>query len=305
MICPNCKKNTPEGKFCEHCGARIDEPAHTAPAPPGKPGGTSSPVSRTLLIGVALVIVICAVIAVVVFLPQAGQKSGTSERAVQYYNEGMQYAAAGKYSEAVASFDQAITLDPSYIEAWNGRGLALYNRGMYNEAVISFDRVLLSRPQDSLATEYRKLALEKLATTPITVISTAIPRPELELVGNFYGTSTNTAQGINRLQFTITPAIGSGPVDVAGMKLFFTTADRGLVILSNGPAATTSTFTATAADGAPLATITSADQAIITFGVDPLPPNTRFDLEIRPPGGTAAHVARTTPASIAATNILY
>jgi len=24
VICPNCGKNTPEGKFCEHCGARVD-----------------------------------------------------------------------------------------------------------------------------------------------------------------------------------------------------------------------------------------------------------------------------------------
>ncbi len=25
-ICPNCGKNTPEGKFCEHCGANISAP---------------------------------------------------------------------------------------------------------------------------------------------------------------------------------------------------------------------------------------------------------------------------------------
>jgi hypothetical protein len=26
VICPHCGKNTPEGKFCEHCGANISAP---------------------------------------------------------------------------------------------------------------------------------------------------------------------------------------------------------------------------------------------------------------------------------------
>ena len=37
-ICPNCGKNTPEGKFCEHCGAvlqsvQVQAPSYESPQP--------------------------------------------------------------------------------------------------------------------------------------------------------------------------------------------------------------------------------------------------------------------------------
>ena len=45
VICPNCGKNTPEGKFCEHCGASVQrtqtfqQPAAQQPAYGQQPAG--------------------------------------------------------------------------------------------------------------------------------------------------------------------------------------------------------------------------------------------------------------------------
>ena len=37
VICPNCGKNTPEGKFCEHCGASVQTTQTFQQAPPAAP----------------------------------------------------------------------------------------------------------------------------------------------------------------------------------------------------------------------------------------------------------------------------
>lgn len=42
-ICPNCGKNTPEGKFCEHCGASM-QTAQTFQQPQVQPVYTPQPV---------------------------------------------------------------------------------------------------------------------------------------------------------------------------------------------------------------------------------------------------------------------
>ncbi len=46
--CPNCGRNTPEGKFCEHCGAQLvaaQQPAYPPYVPPASNVPTSSPES--------------------------------------------------------------------------------------------------------------------------------------------------------------------------------------------------------------------------------------------------------------------
>jgi tetratricopeptide (TPR) repeat protein len=52
----------------------------------------------------------------------------------------------GRFSEAVASFDRAIALEPRYVEAYAGRGIALRQLQRNDEALASFDRALVLRP---------------------------------------------------------------------------------------------------------------------------------------------------------------
>ena len=44
------------------------------------------------------------------------------ERAVAYINRGLAYRATGEHSRALADYDAAIKLDPTYAPAYNNRG---------------------------------------------------------------------------------------------------------------------------------------------------------------------------------------
>ena len=50
VLCPNCGKNTPHGKFCEHCGAQlvaVQQPAYPQYIPPVSNVPTSFPGSKS------------------------------------------------------------------------------------------------------------------------------------------------------------------------------------------------------------------------------------------------------------------
>ncbi|MDJ0536648.1 MAG: tetratricopeptide repeat protein, partial [Xenococcaceae cyanobacterium MO_207.B15] len=57
-------------------------------------------------------------------------------------NLGITLVDLGKLEEAVASYDQALKLQPDYPDAWNNRGNALWKLGRYEEAVASYDQAL-------------------------------------------------------------------------------------------------------------------------------------------------------------------
>ncbi|MDB9305831.1 MULTISPECIES: serine/threonine-protein kinase [Cyanophyceae] len=47
-----------------------------------------------------------------------------------------------KYEEALAAYDQAIQIQPDYVEAWSGRGFVLRDLQRYPEAIASFEKAL-------------------------------------------------------------------------------------------------------------------------------------------------------------------
>jgi tetratricopeptide (TPR) repeat protein len=47
-----------------------------------------------------------------------------------------------KYEEALAAYDEAIQIQPDYVEAWSGRGFVLRNLQRYREAIASFNKAL-------------------------------------------------------------------------------------------------------------------------------------------------------------------
>jgi len=53
--------------------------------------------------------------------------------------EGKRLHNAGKYEEAVASFDKAIEIKPKFVDVWSSRGDALRRLKKYEEAVTSYD----------------------------------------------------------------------------------------------------------------------------------------------------------------------
>ncbi len=54
----------------------------------------------------------------------------------------------GYYEEAIASFERAIMLDASCLDAWQGRGIALAQLGYREEALASFSRAAKINPAD-------------------------------------------------------------------------------------------------------------------------------------------------------------
>jgi Flp pilus assembly protein TadD len=70
------------------------------------------------------------------------------------YNQGLALAQAGDFAAAEVKYRQAIKLDPSMPEAWNGLGHALKKQHQYKEALAAYDRALALRPNFPLAMEY-------------------------------------------------------------------------------------------------------------------------------------------------------
>ena len=53
----------------------------------------------------------------------------------------------GKNDEAVAAFDQATKLKPTWAKPWNSKGWALYKLGKFEEALASFDKAISLEPK--------------------------------------------------------------------------------------------------------------------------------------------------------------
>ena len=68
----------------------------------------------------------------------------------------------GRYEEALASYDQALKLQPDYLEAWHNRGNVLLNLGRYEEALASYDQALKIQPDAHEAWHNRGNALLNL-----------------------------------------------------------------------------------------------------------------------------------------------
>jgi tetratricopeptide (TPR) repeat protein len=74
------------------------------------------------------------------------------ERAQAVYNRGVSYAAAGKFDEALADLEKAIELRPQFAKAHLNRGEVLFSLGQLEEALAAYDRAI--RYDDTLSAAY-------------------------------------------------------------------------------------------------------------------------------------------------------
>ena len=65
--------------------------------------------------------------------------------------EGKGLYDAGKYEEAIASFDKALEIKPKFADVWNSKGDALRGLKKYEEAVTSYDKAIEADPKDAIA----------------------------------------------------------------------------------------------------------------------------------------------------------
>jgi len=68
-----------------------------------------------------------------------------------YIRQGLVYAEQGDYDQAIAHYDQAIALDPDYVEAYLYRGLAYRKRGEYDHAIADYSKAIELVPDNAEA----------------------------------------------------------------------------------------------------------------------------------------------------------
>jgi tetratricopeptide (TPR) repeat protein len=79
-----------------------------------------------------------------------------------WYNRGYALGNLGRLEEAIASYDQALAFQPDLHQAWNNRGYALRNLGRLEEAIASYDQALAFQPDLHQAWNNRGNALRNL-----------------------------------------------------------------------------------------------------------------------------------------------
>jgi tetratricopeptide (TPR) repeat protein len=100
------------------------------------------------------------------------------ETAEDWYNKGLVDKVERRLEEAVQCYDKALELDPKYVQAWYGKGDALYIMGrcgkvvvdleealvlaFLEEALLCFDKALELDPQNKVAQERKQQTLKAI-----------------------------------------------------------------------------------------------------------------------------------------------
>ena len=113
--------------------------------------------------------IICGIILLVMLVCPTG--AADDNQVSQYYNEGLNYFNHGQYSEALASLDKAIAIDPYYANIWNLRGGALMELGRNTESLTSYDKALALNQSHEKAWFNRGLVLYRLGRNSDAIVS--------------------------------------------------------------------------------------------------------------------------------------
>lgn len=74
-----------------------------------------------------------------------------SDERMQHYKEGMSRFGQGQHEEAIASFDQALAIDPDWTEALHGKAMAQMQAGKLDDAIATGKRIVELDPEDAFA----------------------------------------------------------------------------------------------------------------------------------------------------------
>ncbi|MBT9317646.1 tetratricopeptide repeat protein [Leptothoe spongobia] len=66
-----------------------------------------------------------------------------------FYNRGIALTKLGRYEEAIESYDKAIELDPNISDFWHNKAIAFFLLGRYEKAIVSGDKALQLKPEDN------------------------------------------------------------------------------------------------------------------------------------------------------------
>jgi len=131
----------------------------------------------------------------------------------------------------------------------------------------------------------------------------------VQLVGNVYGLSSNTTEGIDQIRFTIGLVPGTPYINLEKMNIVVSTPTYGPKILAwtNQSSSTEDTNFIALKNGvgASQPTMSSGDQTDIQLNITAIPRDTKITIEIRPGLGASYPFSKTTPSIIAPNNLIY
>jgi archaeal flagellin FlaB len=127
----------------------------------------------------------------------------------------------------------------------------------------------------------------------------------VQLVGNVYGIQSAGTTGIDEIRFSLQLTAGSPAVDLSRMQIVFSTPATTPVILSQGTVADLSTFTTKEGGTTNVTSLSANEQVEIVFKVNPVLPDTKMNIEVRPAVGAVIPFSKTAPATLLHTNLLH
>lgn len=131
----------------------------------------------------------------------------------------------------------------------------------------------------------------------------------VQLVGNVYGLSSNTTEGIDQIRFTIGLVPGTSYVNLEKMNIIISTPMLSPKILAwtnaSSSAKDTNFIALKNGIGTSQSTMTPGDQTEIQLNMTSVPRDTKINIEIRPGVGASYPFSKTTPSIITPNNLIY
>ena len=81
-------------------------------------------------------------------------------------NQGWTLGSLGRFAEALVAVNQALELDPTLVLAWSNKGWVHYNLRQWDEALTAFDRALAIEKTHALAWKNKFNLLQQLGRNP-------------------------------------------------------------------------------------------------------------------------------------------
>jgi tetratricopeptide (TPR) repeat protein len=111
----------------------------------------------------------------------------TYQKAVAYNKLGRIYASKGKYEKSRSLYDQAVEIDPYYIEATSNKGVTYEKEGDWDKALEEYRKAQAVDPNDSFVAVLAKKAQEMLLLQQDTAKKNRIDKLVKELANRYRG----------------------------------------------------------------------------------------------------------------------
>lgn len=141
------------------------------------------------------------------YMAAVKQSATTPLHKAEIYNQlGRLYSQEGKYSQARSLFDQAVDIDPYFIEPTSNKGVAYEKEGMWSKALAEYRHALALNQADTVAAVLARKAQQMLALQQDTARKERMDKLVNDLVAR-YKNKTKAATRKSEDEWTSRPMI--------------------------------------------------------------------------------------------------